>query len=70
MLDLKPLFFVLRRLTALFCCAAHSQQNRLLDLKSLFVGVLPTPYPKIENEKFFSRNGTGPLAGKTNITER
>ena len=33
MFDLKPLFFVLYRLTVDFRCADDSQQNRLLDLK-------------------------------------
>ena len=42
MFDLKPLFFVLYRLTADFRCADDSQQNRLLDLKCHFKRVMPT----------------------------
>ena len=55
MFDLKPLFFVLYRLTADFRCADDSQQNRLLDLKCHFKIVMPTLFRQGASGIFWSR---------------
>jgi len=56
-------FFVLCRVTVSFHSVDDSPQNRLLEQKSLLVGLLTTPNPLLQTKRIFSRN-TPPLFTK------
>ena len=81
MFDLKPLFFVLCRLTALFCCIGDGQENRHPKWKCLCVRELPTlfrqghphfssariPPPRVSNQPFVLLNTFGWLQRGWNL---
>ena len=55
MFDLKPLIFVMCRLTALFYCIGNGQENRRPESRCLSVREKPTHFRQVVSEKIFAR---------------